>query len=176
MTTFGKTVFLAAIVTLPGMALAGGYGTAGVKDARVGNMASETATIWCPKLKTDIPIDLQRQMDCGDGIAVGSAKPAVAPARFGRGPFGLPPHVPSGGGSPFDDGDPTPTAGTPDSPDGPSDTPPDNNNQFTSKWDRLNSLGITQDNYSSQPPSTQSAVSDYFNNNGADGDWSGFNP
>lgn len=192
MTYLGKTVILAAVVALPGMAIAGGYGTAGVKDARVGNAGPETAMVWCPKLRAEVPIRLQQQMDCSEGVAVGTAEPAVARERFGGGLFGLPAHVPSGPRSalnddetppgaptnptnptdPTDNDDPTPTP-TPDDDD---DTPP-TGGQPKTKWERLADFGVNGSNFDQQSDDFLSSVQDFREANGGyGGDWSGFNP
>ena len=182
MTTLGKYAFL-AVFAAPLPSFAGGYGEAGVKDATVGQLPAETAAIWCPKLRTEVPIELQRQLDCEDGVPVGTARPAVAPARFGGGLFGLPPHQPIGGNSAMVDG------GSPlnrlvsapgdntDSPENPKD--PNNGNNSgapTAKWDRLGELGVTPENLGQQSEEFREAVRDYTRNNGGAGDWSNFNP
>lgn len=192
MTQFVRNALLAMIVTMPSAALAGGYGTAGVKDATVGQSPTATATVWCPKLKTDVPIALHQQMDCGEG-AVGTAKPAVARERFGgRGLFGLPPHQPSGPRSALDDSDTPVTRANPptgpgddtpsdepeqptDEPDRPDDRPPSGGPK--TKWERLADFGVNSDNFFDQPDDFRSAVQDFRKTNGGyGGDWSGFDP
>lgn len=204
MTHTVRTAFLAAIVWLPATAFAGGYGTAGVKDATVGQSTAQTATIWCPKLKTEVPITLAQQMDCGAGVAVGTAQPAVARERFGgRGLFGLPPHQPSGGRSALDDDDSPITGGTPpvqpgdetpsddpgrpnddppnDEPERPNDDPPsddtpDQGSGSKSKWERLSDFGVNGENYNEQPREFKQAVKEFREKNGVKGDWSDFDP
>lgn len=192
MTHIVRTAFVAAIVSLPTTALAGGYGTAGVKDATVGQSTAQTATIWCPKLKTEVPITLAQQMDCGAGVAVGTAQPAVARERFGgRGLFGLPPHQPSGARSALDDDDSPITGGTPpvqpggetpsDDPERPNDDPPsddtpDQGSGSKSKWERLSDFGVTGENYKEQPREFKQAVREFREKNGVKGDWSDFDP
>ncbi len=186
MTQYVRTAVLAALVALPSAALAGGYGTAGVKDATVGQSPTQTAMIWCPKINTEVPVDLHAQMDCGDGVAVGTAQPAVARERFGgRGLFGLPAHQPQGGTP--DDGDggtPTPVVTPPGGPDNPDVTPPDEPNEpptgnggTKTKWERMADFGITRDNYKSQPKEFRDSVKDFIESKGTrKTDWSGFEP
>jgi hypothetical protein len=173
---------LAALVVLPGTAFAGGYGVAGVKDDRVELGAPETAMIWCPKLRTEVPIRLQQQMDCSEGVAVGTAKPAVARERFGGGLFGLPPHVPGGKTTLQDRDTPRPTPTT--EPKGSDEPTPDENDetpptsgQPKPKWDRLADFGVNGDNFFEQSEEFLSAVDAFREANGGyGGDWSGFNP
>lgn len=183
-----SVVCVAGALALPSVSSAGGYGTAGVSDARVGQSAVATATLWCPRLNAEVPLELVRQMDCGDGVAVGSAQPAVAPARIRRGPFGLPPHDPSRLEEDRNDPDndpvvvvstnPSPNDNGSDDNDNsdPNDntSDPNNNDGFVDKWTALGDYGVTQDNYDQQPPEVMQPIEDYFNAHGGDGDWSGF--
>lgn len=178
MTYVRKTLVLAVLAALPATAFAGGYGTAGVKDDRVGLGAAETAMVWCPKLKAEVPIRLQEQMDCSAGVAVGTAKPAVARERFGGGIFGLPAHVPGGPTSAVGGKDHTPPT-TPTSqpgPEGDDDTPP-SGGEPKGKWERLADFGVTGQNFSDQSEDFLSSVDAFREANGGyQGDWSGFNP
>ena len=187
MTHFMKTAIIAAVVAMPTAVLAGGYGTAGVKDATVGQSPTETASVWCPKLGAEVPVDLRRQMDCGDGVAVGTAKPEVARERFGgRGLFGLPPHQRSGPRSALDDDDGPRVLVT--APAGPDETPnerPTGNGEdeptgggsdTKTKIQRLGELGVTLSTIPNQSKEFQDSFNDYFAENGAHGDWSNFNP
>ena len=190
MTTINKFAVLVVALTLPFPVMAGGYGEAGVRDATVGQMPAETAAVWCPKLRTEVPIELQRQLDCEDGIAVGTAEPAVAPARFVRGLFGLPPHQPIGGSSALeDDGDrpvvPTTATPTPANPTPQDPTPevtdreePENPGSSgpKSKWERLNELGITKENLKDQDEEIRDAIENLVKNPPPNRDWSGFQP
>lgn len=192
MTLFTKTAVLAALVAIPSAALAGGYGTAGVKDARVGQSPTQTAVIWCPKLKTEVPLALSQQMDCSDGVAVGTAQPAVARERFGgRGLFGLPPHQPQAPRSALDK-EYTPVADN-DPPGRPNDEPPGGEQEppsnepsgndtpketggIKTKWERLADFGVTPENLQSQPRDFKTSVKDYLKDHGPRTDWSGFDP
>jgi hypothetical protein len=187
MTTLGKIMLVSATLSLPGIALAGGYGTAGVKDASVGQIASSSGTIWCPKVKTEVPFELYAEMDCGDG-QVGFATPQVAPERFGDeppiriGPFRLPPHVRSGPQP--DSGDDTPLVRSiPESPESPTTPvvpigvvpePEPETPGPIGKWERLNELGVTPENYADQGEDFYQSVSEYIDSNPPNNDWSGF--
>jgi hypothetical protein len=178
------TFSLITTLLVPGLAGAGSYGDAGTADATVVPPTTQTAFVWCPKLKTEIPVDLQTEMNCDDAIPVATARPAVAPARFRTGLFGLPPHIPGKGLPNVQDDDtpsdlfldPTPTVAT----QIPDPTPPSNDptpdGGFTSKWDRLSDLGVTPDNMAQQTQSFQDSVNNYFSVHGAGGDWSSFQP
>lgn len=178
MTTVDKFAFIAVALLLPFPIQAGGYGEAGVRDATVGQMPAETAAVWCPKLRTEVPIELQRQLDCEDGVAVGTARPAVAPARFSRGLFGLPPHQPIGGSSALEgDGAPpvvpttaTDTRDTNDTPETVTTAGP------KSKWERLGELGITPENLRDQDKRTREAIANFVKSPTDAPDWSSFNP
>lgn len=185
MTYLGKFALMAAVASLPGVAFAGGYGTAGVKDARVGQFSSDSAFIWCPKLREEVPADLFRQMDCGDG----AAQPAVAGERFGGGLFGIPPHVPSGPRPPRDGNEnpPSPPGGgggeTPPGggggetpPGGGGGEPPPSGSGPIAKWDRLGELGVTRETIGQQSKSFQDAYREFRTQNGVRADWSSFNP
>lgn len=172
MTTIKKFAILAVALTLPFPVMAGGYGEAGVRDATVGQMPTETAAVWCPKLRTEVPIELQRQLDCEDGVAVGTAQPAVAPSRFTRGLFGLPPHQPIGGTSALDDdGDPQ---GIPIVASG--DQNDDDRSGPVSKWDRLNELGVTRENFDQQSDEFRLSFDAFARDKDNDADWKDFNP
>lgn len=164
----GTISILTTVMFLPGLAAAGGYGSAGVKDATVGPASTATATVWCPALKTEIPVSLQAEMDCGEAVAVGTATPKVARERFGPGPFGLPPHQRIGSTPNDDDGDRPPLTTTSKNP-----VPEDNNNSID-KWGRLGQLGVNQSNYHQQGQGFIDKV-DAFRN-GTDGNWANFKP
>ena len=166
----GTLSILTTAMILPTLAAAGGYGSAGVKDATVGPAATATATVWCPAIKAEIPVTLQAEMDCGEAVAVGSAKPKVARERFGPGPFGLPPHQRIGPSPNDDDGDRPPLTTVSKNPvpeDGPS--PID-------KWGRLGQLGVNPSNYHQQGQGFLDKVDAFRNQAGTGGDWSSFNP
>lgn len=183
-------MLVSATLSLPGIALAGGYGTAGVKDASVGQTASSSATVWCPKVKSEVPFELYAEMDCGDGrVAGGVATPKVAPERFGDeppiqiGPFQFQPHVRSGP-QPNRNNDDTPLVlRIPESPESP-DTPvvpisvvPEPEPETPGpigKWERLNELGVTPENYPDQGEEFFESISDFIGSNPPDSDWSGF--
>lgn len=176
-----RAVLLAAVFGLPCAASAGGYGSAGVKDATVAPPATATATVWCPRLNTEVPISLQSDLNCGRTVAVGVARPKVARERFERGLFGLPAHVRSGNTPSNDDSGPGPfPVATPTqspSPEPQPNTPtPDGSNTSVAKWDRLADLGVNPSNFDSQSDDFKRAVGDYLDVEGPLGDWSGFNP
>ncbi|NNF92903.1 MAG: hypothetical protein HKM96_16060 [Boseongicola sp.] len=164
----GTLSLLTTVMILPTLAAAGGYGSAGVKDATVGPSATATATVWCPALETEIPVALQADMNCGEAVAVGSAKPKVARERFGPGPFGLPPHERIGPTPKDDDNDQPPLTTVS------KDPAPDNNP--VDKWGRLGQLGVNQSNYHQQGQGFIDKVDAFRNQAGTSGDWSNFQP
>ena len=169
------SALFATMLMLPGWAVAGGYGEAGVRDATVAPPATATASVWCPKLRTEVPVALQNELDCGEAVAVGSAEPKVAPSRFTRGFFGLPAHEPSGVQPNFEDGDGTPFPVAQPAPNAPQQPSPPAN-QSIGKWERLSQLGVNPQNIQNQSQSFTNAFNDYFSTHGASGDWSNFNP
>ncbi len=169
------TALLSAMLVLPGVATGGGYGTAGVSDATVGAPTEATALVWCPKIKAEIPIQLQAQMDCSDGVAVGTATPVVAPARFGTGLLGLPPHQPKGRNVTNDDDGPTSIL-TVNEKLNPGPIAPDPADNAIGKWDRLSQLGVDRQNYDQQSQDFRDAVKNYRSTHGTSGDWTNFNP
>ena len=70
-----------------------------------------------------------------------------------------------------------PPANDPPSDNPPSDDPPANDppsdSDFTEKYDRLEEVYGTRD-WRSLPSDDRKDVIDYYNENGGDGDWSGF--
>lgn len=184
MTVIGKTLLLTTALSLPGIASAGGYGTAGVSDASVGQTASAGETVYCRNLNTEVPRQLYVEMDCGDGVLTGFATPQVAPERFTDEPeetgfFGLPPHVRSGP-TPNDDNDrprlidnERPDPDDNGTPTVPVDKEPEPETGPIGKWERLNELGINRDNFGDQGPGFVQDIRDYRESNPG-GDWSGF--
>ena len=154
-------IAIAGACAMSGAAVAGGYGTAGVRDASVSQSATAEATIWCPRLEADIPLRLQEQMDCGQSVA------GVAPTEP-RGFFSSFRHVPRNN-RPIDR-DVTENVPNPREPS----TPQDPGTAFVGKWDRLDELNVTPGNYQDQSPEFRGSVNDYISENGRDADWSGF--
>lgn len=72
------------------------------------------------------------------------------------------------------DGDDGPTDGG----DGPTDggDGPTDGGTFTSKTDRFNELGISFDSFADQSDAFKDSFDSYVEQNGPNGDWSGFNP
>lgn len=173
-----KSVAVMMSLFIPGALWAGSYGESAARDGAVANISSNQATVPCPRIGRSIPASLAAEMDCGTA----QATPAVAGERvrnnnpfasiFGRHQRGSGPTASSGDGpntaSQSNDtvvvrSDPTPTDS--DSSSGP-----------VPKWDRLGELGVTRDNFASQPDSFKEDFSSYADENGLGGDWSGFNP
>lgn len=177
MNATARTLLILGICTMPGVVLAGGYGTAGVKDASVGQSSTAEATVWCPKLEADIPLRLQEQMDCGQA-------PVAAAPRERRGFFASFRHVPQGGnrdtgGSDGPNDQPSPRVAEGPN-DGPrpqvSEGPRTQESASIGKWDRLSQMNVTPQNIGSQSPQFQQQFNDYFNTHGAAGDWTNFKP
>ena len=180
-----KVIAAVTFMLAPSSLFAGGYGTAGVEDATVGQQTAQ-GEIWCQRMETNVPEDLYRQMDCGPGRA-GVAASAVVPARVTtreqrglRGIFSNLRHVPQGRSNDSDGpGTRVSTVGGggsgPNPSPSPSPTPP-TTTASTDKWDRLNELGVTRENFDGQSQSLRDQVVDYVKENGGGGDWSGFSP
>ena len=174
-----KIIAMLAFAACPTFLVAGGYGTAGVSDANVGQQTAQTQ-VWCQKLESEVPANLHAQLDCGPATA-GIARSAVADDRItndrprGGGLFGLGPHVPGPRVQNDDDGPSPRFTSNEDGPDtDPSPTP--TASAEVGKWDRLSELGVTPNNFSSQSSEFQEQFSDYTDENGFGGDWSTFNP
>lgn len=173
----GIAALAAATLAVPGAGVAGSYGSAGVRDATVTPPATATASVWCAKVKAEVPVALASEMDCGEAVAVGTAKPKVARERFTTGLFGLPPHQRIGGTVGNDDDDPpiVPVSNSPDPSPTPPSTPPSNSGPVD-KWTRLGQLGVDQSNYHQQGQGFIDKVDAYRNTNGSGGDWTNFQP
>ena len=171
-----NVIAMVAFAACPTSLVAGGYGTAGVADATVGQQTAQ-AQVWCQKLESEIPADLVAQMDCGSAT-VGIARSSVANDRITNnnprgGLFGLGPHQ-RGPRVQNDDDGPSPRITTND--DGPNTNPTPTTSDNVGKWDRLSELGVTRGNLRSQSQEFRSQFQDYRSNNGTGGDWSSFNP
>lgn len=173
------------LLASPSIAIAGGYGSAGVADAEVKQYAAQSG-IWCQSLEANIPESLFAEMDCNE---TGVARSAVAGERVTntrtRGLFGLPAHEPRSRTEPQDDSapsilvrsrQPTPTQvanSDSDSDSVPSPTPTTTGK--VDKWDRLDQLGVNGDNWSQQSPDFYDAVNNHRGQENFDDDWSDFN-
>jgi hypothetical protein len=167
MGNFGRIVVTVGAVLLPASVMAGGYGTAGVKDATVSQSATSEATIWCPKLKQEIPLRLQQQMDCGEDKPAGEKG-----ARQGF--FSAFHHIPQGNRpSARDDNDkpskPRVVASAAGSVEESAKTP-------VNKLERLEQLNVSLDSLGKQSPEFQEQFNDFYSANGPNGDWSKFEP
>ncbi len=191
MTLLGKTrlsaniLVMASLAIVPSAVSAGGYGTAGVSDANVGQQVAQGG-IWCPALEATISETLYTQMDCEGGPRDAVAGERITNERRGLfGIFGAHEPRPS---VQNDDDDPAPRVTrnqpTPNTPsgeptdEGPSDDPKDDDPVAANvgKWDRLGEIGVTRENYRDRTTSEfRSRVGEYRNREGYDGDWSGFN-
>lgn len=164
---------------VPGALMAGGYGNTAVMEGRVGQSASAGDTVWCQRLKEDIPVSLYGQMDCGPA-QVGTARAAVAGDRVTNRPTTLRDffsgfrNVRQPREDNTDNG-PTPkVTDVTDKTPKPEPTPKPKTN--VTKWERLDDFGVTPENYGEQSPEFREKVGDYLSDHGPTDDWSGFNP
>lgn len=175
-----ETIRIIAVTTaliIPAPLLAGAYGESSVRDGKVENLATSQATVPCPRLNRSIPASLASEMDCGTARA--TARVAGERVRnnplasfFGRHKRG------SGLAASVGDG-PNTTSQSNDTPvvsAGPIPTNSSSSSGPVAKWDRLGELGVTPDNFASQPDSFKDEFSSFAEENGLGGDWSGFNP
>ncbi len=165
-----------------GAALAGSYGNTAVRDGAVANSTTEQATVLCPRLERRVPETLAAQMDC----SIGQARPAVAGARVRNNPianfFDRFPHQPRPSVEKDDDGPTVRRISAPDddssTPDLPTPTTPSDsgNSGPKTKWDRLNELGISPENFEDQPDNVRNDIVSFAKSNPSDADWSDFEP
>ncbi len=165
-----RNIAILTIAMAPCDAVAGSFGATSVPDSSV-SLHAPQGKVWCQKLKANIPLELEAQMDCG---AV-QAAPRVAGERvrnnplgsfFGRHKRGAGPAVSLGDGPNTTPKSNVTSVATSD----PTPTP----TASVGKWERLGELGVTQSNFDSQPDSFKDSFNSYDNEPG--GDWSGFNP
>lgn len=166
MSNIGRLILVLGTLAMPAAALAGGYGVAGVRDATVGQSVAAGQTVWCPRLNSEIPFELQEQMDCGGAPAAGRNRPGFF-ANFRHVPEGSSPNVRDG------NRDPVPNQVT-QRPPSPGDDGPRPTGDTIGKWDRLGELNVTPDNYSQQGQDFIDDVRDFSTRNGSGGDWTEF--
>lgn len=167
-------VVAAAVTLIPAPLMAGAYGASAVKDATVSNQVASNATVYCARLKQDIPVSLQSQMDCGTGAPLAVKAKQSFFERFRHVPQSRTRELGGATRAPVaeNDGPRTPPTAT----DRPAPTPVAEapKPQSVNKWERLGQLGVTRDNFGQQDNDFFSDVKDHLATQGPEGDWSGF--
>ncbi len=152
--------YLACTILAPGPALAGDYGSAGIADSLVTPFASRQH-VWCQKLELFVPANLHAQMDCS------------------RSPNGMAYSAVLDSGISIEN---SPRQRLRRAQGGEDETrrkDAEQNQSATSaasvdKWERLNELGVTRENYRDQSDGFRKEVSDFVANKEPGSDWSGF--